>query len=192
MVDFVKSLSKVQHEDICVLAFCKFLEMSSTNSMSCVSQEWPFRNPCCSGYRMLFSSPCLVKEGHLFSIVFISKFLGCWFKWQFKKKWYSSSKILLQVVQSLCWRGILIYRPVSICKQWSLVRNLAMSCLFLEVFFLYQILFQNNIMFYFIIQIKLLKELFLIINYCFYMYFFTFILMFKINVVITRLQIYKN
>jgi hypothetical protein len=44
----------------------------------------------------------LVKEGHLFSIVFISKFLGCWFKWQFKKKWYSFSKIL-QVVQSLCW-----------------------------------------------------------------------------------------
>jgi hypothetical protein len=39
---------------------------------------------------------------HLFSIVFISKFLGCWFKWQFKKKWYSSSKIL-QVVQTLCW-----------------------------------------------------------------------------------------
>jgi hypothetical protein len=29
---------------------CKFLEMSSTNSMSCVSQEWPFRNPSCSGY----------------------------------------------------------------------------------------------------------------------------------------------
>jgi hypothetical protein len=27
----------------------------------------------------------LVKEGHLFSIVFIGKFLGCWFKWQFKK-----------------------------------------------------------------------------------------------------------
>jgi hypothetical protein len=50
----------------------------------------------------------LVKEGHLFSIVFISKFLGCWFKWQFKKKWYSSCKIL-QVVQSLCWWGILIY-----------------------------------------------------------------------------------
>jgi hypothetical protein len=28
--------------------------------MSCVSQEWPFRNPCCSGYRMLFSSPCFM------------------------------------------------------------------------------------------------------------------------------------
>ena len=38
---------------------CKFLEMSSTNSMSCVSQEWPFRNPC-SGYRILFSSPCFM------------------------------------------------------------------------------------------------------------------------------------
>jgi hypothetical protein len=23
--------------------------ISLTNSMSCVSQEWPFRNPCCSG-----------------------------------------------------------------------------------------------------------------------------------------------
>jgi hypothetical protein len=45
-------------------------------------------------------SDILVKEGHLFSIVFISQFLGCWFKWQFKKKWYSSSKIL-QAVQSL-------------------------------------------------------------------------------------------
>jgi hypothetical protein len=39
---------------------------------------------------------------------------------------------ILQVVQSLCWWGILIYRPVSICKRWSLVRNLAMSCLFLK------------------------------------------------------------
>jgi hypothetical protein len=48
-----------------------------------------------------------------------------WKRWQFKKKWYSSSKIL-QVVQRLCWRGILLYRPISICKQWSLVRNLAM------------------------------------------------------------------
>ena len=51
MIDFVKSLRKVQYEDICLLA------LSSTNSMSCVSQEQPFRNPCCSGYRILFSSP---------------------------------------------------------------------------------------------------------------------------------------
>jgi len=35
----------------------------------------------------------ILVKGHLFSIVFISKFLGCWFKWQFKKKWYSSSFI---------------------------------------------------------------------------------------------------
>jgi hypothetical protein len=39
---------------------CKFLEMSSTNSMSCVSQERLFRNPCCSGYRILFSTPCFM------------------------------------------------------------------------------------------------------------------------------------
>jgi hypothetical protein len=38
----------------------KTLAENSTNSMSCVSQEWPFRNPCCSGYRMLFSSPCFM------------------------------------------------------------------------------------------------------------------------------------
>jgi hypothetical protein len=25
-----------------------------------VSQEWPFRNPCCSGYRILFSSLCFM------------------------------------------------------------------------------------------------------------------------------------
>jgi hypothetical protein len=28
----------------------------------------------------LFMGDILVKEGHLFSIVFISKFIGCWFK----------------------------------------------------------------------------------------------------------------
>jgi hypothetical protein len=36
----------------------RFFEISSTNSMSCVSQERPFRNPCCSGYKMLFFSAC--------------------------------------------------------------------------------------------------------------------------------------
>jgi hypothetical protein len=30
--------------------------------------------------------------------------------------------------------NVFLYRPVSICKQWSLVRNLAMSCLFLKFF----------------------------------------------------------
>jgi hypothetical protein len=32
--------------------------ISSTNSMSCVSQERPFRNSWCSGYKMVFSSAC--------------------------------------------------------------------------------------------------------------------------------------
>jgi hypothetical protein len=51
---------------------CKFLEMSSTNSMSGVSQEWPFRNPCCSGYRILFSSPCfMILLANICSIVLI-------------------------------------------------------------------------------------------------------------------------
>jgi hypothetical protein len=31
-----------------------------------------------SMYSSLFMGDILVKEGHLFSIVFISKFLGCW------------------------------------------------------------------------------------------------------------------
>jgi hypothetical protein len=69
----------------------------------------------------------LVKEGHLFSIVFISKFLGCWLKRQFKKKWYSSSKILQVVIYYQLYkttgRYINIPRQQRLCTTLNILED---------------------------------------------------------------------
>jgi hypothetical protein len=64
----------------------------------------------------------VTKLEQLFTIILNNTFLGWLFIRQCEKKWFSSS-VLLQVLHSLCWRGIFLQRPFSISKLWSLDRR---------------------------------------------------------------------
>jgi hypothetical protein len=54
--------------------------------------------------------------------------LKCSFSLQFKKKWFSSSRVSHLLHVRKC-RGILLYRPVSIAREWSLSLNLQINLL---------------------------------------------------------------
>ena len=55
--------------------------------------------------------------------------LKCSFSLQFKKKWFSSSIVSHLLHVRKC-RGIFLYRPVSISREWSLSLNLQIIFLF--------------------------------------------------------------
>ena len=98
---------------------------------------------------VLSSNDCLMKEpkdftclmlvgfkiiSSRFVLLILSKslrkaFLKCSFNLQFKKKWFSSSRVSHLLHVRKC-RGIFLYRPVSIAREWSLSLNLQIIFLF--------------------------------------------------------------
>ena len=58
MAHFVKALPKSIIRQVVCLPLSRFLVISSRNSTSWVSQDSPFRNPCCNGCKRLCLSAC--------------------------------------------------------------------------------------------------------------------------------------
>jgi hypothetical protein len=97
---------------------------------------------------VLSSNDCLMKEpkdftclmlvgfkiiSSRFVLLVLSKslrkaFLKCSFSLQFRKKWFSSSRVSHLLHVRKC-RGSFLYRPVSIGREWSLSLNLQINLL---------------------------------------------------------------